>query len=119
MTRALLIAVMAVSLPALAQDDAPIPYGDEGDEAGQDGPKKSKRTRERLREEDESEEAGEETLAHLDDPNLGVGGTFMSGLMLFESATTRKPIRLRAAPSSGRRTSTSTPQSPDRSKVRS
>ena len=85
MTRALLIAVMAVAVPAFAQDDAPIPYGDE-DTTGDDVPKKSKRTRERLREEDESEQQGEETLAHLDDPNYGVGGTFIAGAMLFESS---------------------------------
>lgn len=88
MTRALVMALVVVAAPALAQrdDDAPIPYGDEDAADQGELPKKSQRSRDRLREEEESEQEGEETLAHLDDPNLGVGGTFMSGLMLFESS---------------------------------
>jgi hypothetical protein len=87
MIRLLLFSLLAVSLPALAQrdDDAPIPY-DEGDEGNRAAPTKMKRSRETLREEEEEAVEAEETLTHLDDPNIGVGAEFMPGLMLLESS---------------------------------
>jgi len=87
MTRLLLAALLSLSVPALAQsdDDAPIPYEDDGGE-NKAAPKKIKRHRDTLREEEEEEQEREETLAHLDDPNVGVGGEFLGGLMLLESS---------------------------------
>lgn len=87
MTRLCLAAVLALALPAFAQDDddAPIPYDDDGEEL-KAAPKKLKRARDTLREEEEEEAAREETLTHLDDPNVGVGGEFVAGAMLLESS---------------------------------
>lgn len=94
MTRTLLTVCLLASLTALAQsdDDAPIPYGD-GDEAsssetGTTKPRKAKKKRraEEIREEDEEEKAGEESLASVDDPNIGVGGELLSGVALLDSS---------------------------------
>jgi hypothetical protein len=87
MTRLLLAAILALSMPALAQadDDAPIPYDDEPAE-NPAAPKKLKRRAETLREEEDEALAREETLTHLDDPNIGVGAEFAPGLMLLESS---------------------------------
>lgn len=87
MTRLLLAATLALSLSAFAQDDddAPIPYDDDSGE-NTAAPKKIKRQRDTLREEEEEALEREETLTHLDDPNIGVGAEFMPGLMLLESS---------------------------------
>ncbi|MCU0699881.1 MAG: porin family protein [Myxococcaceae bacterium] len=81
---------LLIALPALAQkkdDDAPLPYDDDG-AAGDDAPARPKKSRksERLREEDEDAEARDERLADTDDPNYGVGGEVGAGLMLFDAS---------------------------------
>lgn len=92
MKRLLLAATMAMSMASFAQsdDDAPIPYGDEGDEASGDKvtPKKAKKKRraEEIREEDEEEKEGEESLASVDDPNVGVGGDIFMGVALLDGS---------------------------------
>lgn len=85
--RHLVVAALVWAVPAVAQqkDDEPIPYGDEPEEQPTAKPKKSKK-HERLREEEESEVAGLETLTHLDDPNIGLGGDLIAGAMLLESS---------------------------------
>jgi hypothetical protein len=93
MIRTLLAVTLAASMAAYAQsdDDAPIPYGD-GDEASGDTekvkPRKSKKKRraEEIREEDEEEKEGEESLASIDDPNIGIGGDILMGVALLDSA---------------------------------
>jgi hypothetical protein len=91
MIRSLLAVTLAASMAAYAQsdEDAPIPYGD-GDDSAVDKvkPRKSKKKRraEEIREEDEEEKAGEETMASVDDPNIGIGGDIMSGVALLDSA---------------------------------
>lgn len=87
MTRLLLAALLFTSVPAFAQsdDDAPIPYDDDSGE-NTAAPKKIKRHHDTLREEEEEEQEREETLTHLDDPNIGVGAEFMPGVMLLESS---------------------------------
>lgn len=92
MIRTLLAVTLAASMGAYAQsddDDAPLPYGD-GDEASgeQVRPRKAKKRRraEEIREEDEEEKEGEESLASLDDPNIGIGGDFLMGVALLDSA---------------------------------
>ena len=90
--RLFLLVCVAVAAPSFAQsdDDAPIPYG--GDDSSNDGddqkPRKKKKRRraDETREEDEEAEAAEDTLAHLDDPNVGIGFDFMSGVALLESS---------------------------------
>lgn len=84
----LMVLTAPIALPAYAQseEDAPIPYDDGSGDTEKVKPKKSKRDRERIREEDEEEQEGEETLAHVDDPNIGVGGSFIAGGMLLESS---------------------------------
>jgi hypothetical protein len=87
----LLTVVLLASMVASAQsdDDAPIPYGD-GDESATDKvtPKKKKKRRaaEEIREEDQEEAEGEESLANIDDPNIGIGGEIMSGVALLDSS---------------------------------
>lgn len=85
MTRFLLAALVFAPLTALAQrdDDAPIPYDDDTDKPA---PKKPKKIHERVREEDDEAQERTETLAHLDDPNVGVSFEFLAGAMLFESS---------------------------------
>lgn len=84
----LMLLSATVAMPAFAQsdDDAPIPYDDGSGDDEKVKPKKSKKNRERIREEDEEEKEGEDTLAHVDDPNIGVGGTFFAGVNLLESS---------------------------------
>lgn len=87
--RLLLLCSLALATAALAQsgdDDAPQPYDDDSAERAR--PRHSGKRSERLREEDEDERAAEEaeTLTHLDDPNLGVGGELLGGVMLFDSS---------------------------------
>lgn len=85
----LLIAILClgVALPVAAQskdDDAPLPYDDDGsDEAAR--PKKSRKS-ERLRQEDEDAAEREERLASTDDPNYGVGGELSAGLVLLDAS---------------------------------
>lgn len=84
MTRLALLC-LALAAPAFAAGDDPdmaLPYGD--DDAS-DKPKKSRKS-ERLRQEDEDEQEREERLAASDDPNYGVGGELVAGLMLLESS---------------------------------
>lgn len=88
MTRHLLLFTLLLPLHALAQasDDAPIPYEDDDDTATTVRQKQHKRPRDQLREEDEDAKEGEHTLAHLDDPNVGLSIEGLAGAMLFESA---------------------------------
>lgn len=90
MIRTLLAVTLAASMVAYAQDDddAPIPYGDEESTVDQVKPRKAKRRRaaEELREEDEEEREGEESLASVDDPNIGVGADLMSGVAFLDSS---------------------------------
>lgn len=93
MIRTLLAVTLAItSLTAFAQsdDDAPLPYGDQDSTVDQVTPKKAKKKRhaEEIREEDEEEKAGEETLASVDDPNLGIGGDIVMGVALLDSSKT-------------------------------
>jgi opacity protein-like surface antigen len=91
MKRLLLALCLAAPFAALAQakdDDAPIPYDDD-DVQQPTAPavkKKARRVRDRIREEDEEARAGEQTLAHLDDPSLGLSGEVLAGAMLFDSS---------------------------------
>lgn len=90
MKRLLLLALLGLSLPALGQkrdDDAPLPYDDEG-AAGDDEPNRPKKSRksERLRQEDEDDKEAEEKLASYDDPNWGVGGELTAGLSLLDAS---------------------------------
>jgi hypothetical protein len=92
MIRSLVAACVLFSFSGLAadDDDAPIPYGEE-DNANQSGsvkPRKAKKKRraEELREEDEEEKAGEESMASVDDPNVGVGGEILSGVALLDAS---------------------------------
>lgn len=87
--RLLLLTCLAFATVAFGQrkdeDDAPAPYDDDSEERAL--PKKSGKRSERLREEDEDAKArDEETLTHLDDPNLGLGGELLGGVMLFDSS---------------------------------
>jgi hypothetical protein len=90
MNRTLLAVLMlAFSTAAFAQsdEDEPIPYGEDDSRDGDKvTPKKAKKKRraEEIREEDEEEKAGEESLASLDDPNIGIGGDFMAGVALLD-----------------------------------
>lgn len=91
MTRTLLaVFLAATSMTAFAQsdDDAPIPYGDESEARDDVRPKKTKKKRraEALREEEEDEKAGEESLASLDDPNVGFAFDFLSGVALIDAS---------------------------------
>jgi hypothetical protein len=84
MNRTLLAFCLVASMAAFAQndDDALVPYDDdEGD--SHDTPKKKRRSLD-FREDDEAEPA--ESLASLDDPNVGVGGELMSGVALLDAA---------------------------------
>ncbi len=85
--RAALALLLAVAVPAFAQkdDDAPIPYDDEGASEERDVPKKSRRS-ERIREEEEEAEEMEESMSSIDDPNYGLSGEVLLGAMLFESS---------------------------------
>jgi hypothetical protein len=77
--------VSLVSMSSWAQkkgdDDAPIPYGDEEKEK----PERSERTpKEITGPQDDDEEP--DSLTHLDDPNIGIGGSIQGGLVLLESS---------------------------------
>lgn len=90
MNRTLLAVALVASMSAFAQDDdAAIPYGDDdSSDLVKQKEKKSKKKRraEEIREEDEEEKEGEEPLANLDDPNIGIGGEILSGVALLDSA---------------------------------
>lgn len=89
MNRSLLAVLLMLAMPAFAQrddDDAPIPYGDDSTADDEIPVKKRKKRQTQIREEDEEEREREESLASLDDPNIGVGGDVFMGLMLFDSA---------------------------------
>ncbi len=93
MRRALIaLCVTLLAAPALAQTqgDEAIPYDDERPENPnlETGAKKKKKTRrdERFREDDEDAKSRDETLTHLDDPNVGLGAELFAGLMLLESS---------------------------------
>jgi hypothetical protein len=74
---------------AQSDDDAPIPYDDDTS-SNQNTVKprkgKKKRAAEEIREEDEEEKAGEESMASVDDPNVGVGFELLSGVALLDSS---------------------------------
>lgn len=88
MIRTLLAVTLAASMVSYAQDDddAPIPYGDENTEESVIPKKTKKRRQTQIREEDEEEKAGEETMAGLDDPNVGVGADIVMGAALLDGA---------------------------------
>jgi hypothetical protein len=92
MMRTLVALCLVVSMSGFAQDDdAPIPYGEGEDDSAQSGsvkPRKAKKKRraEEIREEDEEEKAGEESMAAVDDPNIGVGGEILSGVALLDAS---------------------------------
>lgn len=91
----LLLGALAVSTPALAQDqdDAPIAYPD--DDTQEDAPRKLPRksedpTADYDRMKDQSEAEGEfEHLANSDDPNKGFAGELVLGTMLLDSSRGR------------------------------
>ncbi len=89
MKKAFLAVLLALAMPSFAQsddDDAPIPYGEETTADEEIPVKKRKKRQTEIREEDEEEKAGEESLASLDDPNIGVGFDVFMGAMLIDSA---------------------------------
>ena len=90
MIRTLLAVTLAASMAAYAQsdEDAPIPYADGEDSATETlKPRKAKKKRraEEIREEDQEEKDGEETLASVDDPNIGIGGDIFMGEALLDA----------------------------------
>ncbi|MFO0597561.1 MAG: hypothetical protein U0228_19805 [Myxococcaceae bacterium] len=94
MTKRFLSSLLMLSLLApgvvfaASDEDEPIPYGDDDSSKDDARPRKSKKRRraEEIREEDEEEKEGEESLANLDDPNVGLGGDFLSGVALLDSS---------------------------------
>ena len=91
MIRTLLAVSLAASMAAYGQgdDDAPIPYGDGDDVSGDTvTPKKARKKRraEEIREEDQEEKEGEESLASVDDPNIGIGGSIIMGVAFLDAA---------------------------------
>jgi opacity protein-like surface antigen len=89
MNRILLLSVLLFSVGASAQkreEDGPEAYDDgAGDEDVSGGKRKTKSLKKTFREEDESEAAGEESMASLDDPNIGLSGELLAGMMLLEA----------------------------------
>ena len=90
MMRTFLAVTLLTSMLASAQgDDEVIPYGD-GDDSQVDKvtPRKAKKKRraEEIREEDQEEKEGEESLASVDDPNIGIGGEIAMGVALLDSS---------------------------------
>lgn len=86
-----LLVCAVFSTPALAggDDDEVIPYDDgaSSDDSDTVKPRKKKKRRvEDVREEDDEEREGEESLANVDDPNVGLGGDFLSGVALLDSS---------------------------------
>jgi opacity protein-like surface antigen len=87
-----LLVCAAVLLPGAAlaggDDDEAIPYDDGGDDNDTVKPRKKKKRRaaDETREEDDEEREGEVTLANVDDPNVGVGGDFLSGVALLDAS---------------------------------
>ena len=87
--RTLLAVVLLSSMVASAQsdDDAPIPYGDGESTTDQVTPRKKKKRRvEDVREEDQEAKEGEESLASVDDPNVGVGADILMGVALLDAS---------------------------------
>jgi hypothetical protein len=80
---------LALALPAWAdKDDKPIPYSEqeEDDDRRRELPRKSESTPE-MREETEVEQKDrEESLTHLDDPNLGLAFDLVAGVMLLDAS---------------------------------
>jgi hypothetical protein len=88
--QALLLAAVLTALPAQGQDE-PIPYSDEEDERrGQDGlrtlPRRSDPYRERPDEVAVEVADRDIALAGEDDPNVGVAGELVAGVMLLDSS---------------------------------
>lgn len=86
-----LLVCAVFSTPALAggDDDEVIPYddGSSSDDSDTVKPRKKKKRRvEDVREEDDGEREGEESLANVDDPNVGLGGDFLSGVALLDAS---------------------------------
>lgn len=81
---AVLAAALLSSAVAFAQGDEPIPYPD--DEPEQQKPRRSLPTSGRPEETQVEQQDREQILAGLDDPNFGLGGTFLGGLMLVDSS---------------------------------
>jgi hypothetical protein len=82
------VGLLFLSVNSFAQkaEDEPEAYddGSSEDEVG-GGKRKTKSLKETFREEDEAEAKGEESLANLDDPNIGLSGELVLGLALVES----------------------------------
>ncbi|MFL5318527.1 MAG: hypothetical protein ACJ790_02650 [Myxococcaceae bacterium] len=87
-----LAVLLVLSSPAFAQkdDDAPIPYPDEqNDDAPvqrKQLPRHSEDTPEVREETEDEQREREQSLAGLDDPNLGLAGEFLAGLMFPDSS---------------------------------
>lgn len=88
--RAFLCALLLVGpASALAQNDEAIPYPDDD---ATDAPKakklprRSEETHTRREETEDEEKEREAPLSNLDDPNLGLGGEFLAGLLFPDSA---------------------------------
>lgn len=79
--------LLASSASALAQEDEPIPYGEDEEASPRKKlPPRSEPTRGRSEETDVEKQEREANLALLDDPTIGVGFELLSGLMLIESS---------------------------------
>jgi hypothetical protein len=88
MTPRVLAVLVLVPCGALAQarDDAPIPYGTEDAPRPLTNSPEDQRLRARLREDDAEVRAGARSLAHLDDPTVGLSAEAVLGAMLFASS---------------------------------
>ena len=89
MIRTLLAVCLLTTSVAWAQadDDEVIPYDDGSGDQREAPARKKKRRPDALREEDEDDRKNnEEALTSLDDPNVGVGFSFLSGLALLEAS---------------------------------
>jgi hypothetical protein len=90
--RAWLVLPLVLLLPtaALAGDDGPIPYGDEGPATEVRGPKDPPPLRDHTRTAQPSERGWDDagrpppSLVHLDEPTRGVGGEAVAGVLFTE-----------------------------------
>ncbi|MHB8879437.1 MAG: hypothetical protein ACYC8T_37565 [Myxococcaceae bacterium] len=89
--RPFFVALMCLALAptgALAEDDdAPIPFPDEDEGEGRRAlPRRSEETATIREESDYEQMERDETMAGFDDPNIGISGEFLIGLMLLDSS---------------------------------
>ena len=83
------VCLVASSLSwAQSDDDAPIPYDDDTTEQNEYAPRKAKKKKraDTLREEEEDAKDRDVSLTSVDDPNVGVGFSFLSGVALLEAS---------------------------------